>query len=191
MKIILASQSPARLELLKRIGIKDISVIPADIDESALKKEKPKDLAVRLSIEKASKIATNYSDQALIIAADTVVCVGTRELPKPHTNEDVRYCLSLLSGRRHSVYTGVTIINSVTKEIRTKFAKTIVRVKTLTNTEIEEFIASKEGLNKAGGYSIQGLMQCYIPFINGQVSNVIGLPLFETKNMLVSLGYKF
>ncbi len=191
MKVVLASQSPARLELLHRIGILNVSVIPANIDESSLKNEKPKDLAIRLSKEKALKISSNFGNQELIIAADTVVCVGTRELPKPRTDLDVRYCLSLLAGRRHRVYTGVTIVKSGTDQIRTKLAKTIVKIKKLTSVEIEEFIASKEGLNKAGGYSIQGFMQCFVPFINGQVSNVIGLPLFETKNMLVSLGYKF
>lgn len=188
MKIILASQSPARLALLKTIGIEDVTVIPADIDETEQKGEKPHHLALRLATEKCAKIAANHPDD-IVIAADSVICLGTRLLPKALSDDDVRLCLKMLSGKRHRAYTGVTI--SKGEEVRSKVAMTTIKFKRLTSDEIEEYVATKEGLNKAGGYSIQGFAQCFIPFISGKTSNVVGLPLFETKNMLLSLGYKF
>lgn len=189
-KIILASESPARLQLLSIIGVKDITIQPANIDEEPLKNEPPHKLASRLAKEKALKIASQ-ANKAIIIAADSVVCVGTRILPKALTDEDVRYCLSLLSGRRHKVITAVTIIDSESQIIRSKIAEAIIKFKRMTSEEIEYYISTKEGINKAGGYAIQGSVQSFIPFLQGQVSTVIGLPLYEVKNMLLSFGYKF
>ena len=190
-KIILASESPARLYLLGIIGVKNITVIPSYIDETPQKNEKPAKLALRLSKEKALAIATKCMDKEIIIAGDSIACLGARMLPKAMSYDDVRYCLKLLSGRRHTVISAVTVINIESKIIRSKIASTIIKFKRLTNQEIEDYVETKEGLNKAGGYAIQGSIQAYIPFISGQVSTVVGLPLFETKNMLLSCGYKF
>lgn len=190
-KIILASESPARLQLLSTIGIKNINVMPANIDETPLKKESPRQLAIRLAKEKGLKIASHIKENAIIISADSVVTIGTRILPKAITKEDIRYCITLLSGRRHKVFTAVTMIDTKTKIIRSKIASTIIKFKNMTKEEIEYYVNTEEGLNKAGGYAIQGSVQSFIPFLQGQVSTVIGLPLYEVKNMLLSLGYKF
>lgn len=185
--IILASASPARLELLSRINIHP-SVIPADVDEAEHRGELPSEVATRLAIAKAEKVASEV-EVGYIIAADTVAAVGRRIMPKALTPEMVADCLRLYSGRRHKLYTGVHIIKKSDKlESRTRLVETVVRVKRLTNEEIHFYSTCGEGLNKAGGYSIQGIFQSFVPFIGGSFSNIIGLPLFETRNMLTSLG---
>jgi len=187
LPIILASASPARLELLSRIGIHP-SVIPADVDETEYRGELPKDVAARLSIAKAEKVALE-AESGYIIGADTVAAVGRRIMPKALTTEMVADCLRLYSGRRHRLYTGVHIIKKTDKiESRSRVVETTVRVKVLTEEEIQFYAHSGEGLHKAGGYSIQGIFQSFVPFISGSFSNIIGLPLFETRNMLMSLG---
>ncbi len=188
--LILASSSPRRIELLSRIGIIPDKIIPADIDETEQKGELPKDLSSRLSKAKAEKIA-NEVDAAYIIGADTVAAIGRRILPKALNDDDVRSCLKLLSGKRHQVYTGVTIIKKNGSEILEKhrLVKSILRFKRLTLEEIDLYIKSKEGLNKAGGFSLQGFAEVFVPFIGGSYSNILGLPLFETRNMLLSLGF--
>lgn len=191
LPIILASQSPSRLKLLNSINITPSDIVPADIDETPAPKELPRNLASRLANEKAKKVL-NKVENGYIIAADTVVAVGRRILPKALVDNDVAYSLRMLSGRRHRVYTGVTIIKVQDSDIITtshKVVTTVVKMKRLTLGEIAFYVASKKGLNKAGGYSIKGLGQCLIQFVNGSVSNVIGLPLFETRNMLLSLGF--
>lgn len=185
--IILASASPARLELLARINIHP-SVMPADIDETEHRGELPAGVATRLSLAKAEKVAADV-DSGYIIAADTVAAVGRRIMPKALTPEMVASCLCLYSGRRHKLYTGVHIIKKTDKiETRSRLVETVVRVKRLTEDEINFYAHCGEGLHKAGGYSIQGIFQSFVPFIGGSFSNIIGLPLFETRNMLVSLG---
>jgi septum formation protein len=188
--LILASSSPRRLELLSRIGIIPDQILPADIDETEQKQELPKDLVVRLAKAKAEKIASEV-EKAYIIGADTVTAMGRRILPKALNDDDVRLCLKLLSGKRHQVYTAVTIIKKNILEIteRHRLVKSIVRFKRLTLEEIELYVTSQEGINKAGGCSIQGLVESFIPFISGSHSNILGLPLFETRNMLLSLGF--
>lgn len=186
--IILASASPARLELLARINIHP-TVMPADVDETEDRGELPGNVATRLSSAKANKIASEV-DCGYIIAADTVAAVGRRIMPKALTPEMVANCLRLYSGRRHKLYTGVHIIKKTDKlESRTRLVETVVRVKRLTEEEIGFYAHCGEGLNKAGGYSIQGIFQSFVPFIGGSFSNIIGLPLFETRNMLISLGF--
>lgn len=191
MPIILASQSESRLKLLKRINIVPSQIIPANIDESSLPTELPKNLALRLAIQKADKIAQNIED-GYVIAADTVVAVGRRILPKTITDFDVEHCLKMLSGRRHRVFTGVKIIKIKHNNIiafNTRTVESIVKVKRLTPQEIATYVATKQGLNKAGGHSIEGMWECFIQFMRGSYSNIMGLPLFETRNMLFSLGF--
>lgn len=190
LPIILASASPARLELLSRIGIHPI-VLPANIDESEYKRELPFEVASRLSKAKAEAVALT-SENGYIIAADSVAAVGRRIMPKALTPEMVADCLRAFSGRRHSLYTGVHIIKKTAErmESRHRVVKTVIKFKNLSTDEIDLYVNLGEGLNKAGGYSIQGYAQSYVSFISGSFSNIIGLPLYETRNMLTSLGCK-
>ena len=192
MKLILASASPNRLELLRKINIIPDSIVSADIDETPGKKELPNKLALRLAQEKGYKVLEITQEDCYIISADTVVALGRRILPKALTQEEVKYCFNLLSGRRHKVYTGFTLIKKINNEVTilNKFVTTVVKFKRMTTKEIDYYVKSNEGLNKAGGYAIQGYAQCYLEFISGSVSNVIGLPLCEVRNSLLSLGYK-
>lgn len=189
LPIILASSSPARLELLQRIKIFPDQILPPDIDESERKGELPGKLALRLAFEKATKIAQDVSE-GIIIAADTIGVAGRKMLPKALTREDVKYCLEQVSGRRHRVYTGVCIIKKTGSviSVRKRLVCSTVKFKRLTVKEIEFFCSLDEGLNKAGGYTITGYAECFISYIAGSYSNVKGLPLFETVNMLNSLG---
>lgn len=196
LSIILASQSPTRLELIKNICIIPDQIIPAHIDESEQKGELPGKVAFRLAYQKAIAVVDkieNSKNDILIIAADSVVAKGRRTLPKASTKEEVRYCLEMLSQRRHKVYTGICIIKRSNNEqqIRKKLVQTIVKFKKLSSKEIDFYCDIGEGIDKAGGYSILGYAESFVEFISGSFSNVRGLPLFETKNMLDSLGYKF
>lgn len=188
--LILASASPNRVELLSKISIIPNQIIPADIDETEFPKELPREVAARLAYEKAMKVASSI-EEGYVIGADTVAAVGRRILPKALDDDMVRFCLKMLSGRRHRLYTGVTVIKKSAGVLleRHKIVHTIVKFKNLTNNEIESYIKSGEGINKAGGYAIQGFVQGYIEYIIGSVSNVVGLPLYELRNMLISLGY--
>jgi len=190
LPIILASQSPARLELLKRLHIVPDQVLPAHIDETEYLRELPCHLAARLAHAKAMKITKQIEDSAIIIGADTVVARGRLILPKANNEEEVRYCLGLLSGRRHRVYTGLCIVKKFEDQliVRQKIVETIVKFKRLTPQEIDFYCSLKEGLNKAGGCGIAGYAEAFVLFISGSYSNVMGLPLYETRNMLNSLG---
>lgn len=190
LPLILASASPNRVELLARIGIVPNQILPADIDETEKPQELPRKVAQRLAYDKAHKIAS-ILEEGYIIGADTVAAVGRRILPKALDDQMVRDCLKMLSGRRHRLYTGVTVIKKSKGmvEERHQIVQTILKFKRLTDHEIEIYVKSSEGINKAGGYAIQGLVQAYIEYIGGSFSNVVGLPLCELKNMLTSLGY--
>lgn len=178
-RLILASASPRRLALLAQIGVTPDDVIATDIDETPLKKETPRNLALRLARAKAE--AVNAKD-ARVLAADTVVAVGRRVLPKAETEAEARTCLALLSGRGHRVYTGVALrgVNSV----RQRLVETRVTFKVLSSTEVDAYIASGEWKGKAGGYAAQGLAGRFITNIIGSYSNIVGLPLYETANLL-------
>lgn len=191
LPIILASSSPARLELLKRLKIVPTQILPADIDESPRLRELPNHLAIRLANEKAVKIASQIEEPAIIIAADTIVVAGRKLLPKAATHEEIKNCLNILSGRRHRVYTGLCVIKKHHNQttVRQKIAQTIVKFKRLSQQEIDFYCSLNEGLNKSGGCGISGYAEAFIPFISGSHSNVMGLPLFETVNALTSLGY--
>jgi septum formation protein len=185
--LILASASPRRLSLLEQVGIIPVQVIPADIDESPLKAELPRDLAVRLATQKALAVAKNYPDH-FILAADTVVACGRRILPKAETEAEAQNCLALLSGRRHHVYGGICIITPDGKS-RTRLCDTIVKFKTLSPADTQTYLQSGEWRGKAGGYAIQGLAASYISFLQGSYSNVVGLSLYDIIQILDGNGF--
>lgn len=184
---ILASSSPRRLALLKDIGVVPDRVEAAEIDESQRKGEHPRDLAKRLAEEKGTVIAAR-SPEAVILAGDTVVACGRRVLPKAETDEDVRRCLRLLSGRRHHVYTAVALFGPMEGKCSLKLSDSIVSFRQLNEAEIEAYIASGEGIGKAGGYAIQGRAATLIRSISGSYSGIVGLPLYEVGQMLSRAG---
>ena len=185
---ILASASPRRLDLLKQVGITPDQVIPADIDETPQKGELPKNLALRLASGKAAAIAPNHPE-ALILAADTVVACGRTLLDKSETEDQARRYLEQLSGRRHKIFGGICLIWPGGKTL-TRVVETTVQFKKLGTQEIESYIRSGEWQGKAGGYGIQGLAAAYIKYLSGSYSNVVGLSLYDTIQMLDGLGYR-
>ncbi|UXN61204.1 Maf-like protein [Phyllobacterium zundukense] len=192
-KFVLASGSPRRLALLSQIGIEPDRLLPADVDESPLRAEHPRSLARRLSRLKAEKIAHELRNDpdfsgAYIMAADTVVAVGRRILPKAEILDDAAACLRLLSGRSHRVYTGLCLITPQGKQ-RQDLIETRVRFKRLSREELESYLASGEWRGKAGGYAIQGLAGGFVVKLVGSYSNVVGLPLYETASLLHGEGY--
>lgn len=185
--LILASASPRRRELLTRIGVVPDNIIPADIDETPHKDEIPKPHALRLAIGKAQAIAPAHNG-AYILSADTVVSVGRRILPKAEDVESAKYCLELLSGRAHRVFTGVCLIAADGREL-SRVVETRLKMKRLSDIEMKTYLDSGEWDGKAGGYGIQGLAGAFISHISGSYSNVVGLPVFETHNMLIGAGF--
>lgn len=186
MALILASASPRRLELLKQIGIAPDKVVPADIDETPHKAEIPAAYAKRIASSKALKVF-EQNKGGVILAADTVVGVGRRILPKTETVDEARKCLELMSGRRHRVLTAISVIDARGKQ-KTKLVTSVVQFKRLSEPEIAAYIESGEWKGKAGGYAIQGRAATLIPFISGSYSNIVGLPLYETATMLKDAG---
>jgi septum formation protein len=185
--LILASASPRRVDLLKQVHIIPDKIIAAEIDESPLKGEAPRDLAIRLAAAKAEAVR-GKNPGTFILAADTVVACGRRTLPKAENEKDARKCLELLSGRRHHVYGGIALITPDGKLLQ-KFSDTVVQFKTLTREETETYIINKEWQGKAGGYAIQGLAAAFIKSIRGSYSNVVGLSLYDTIQILNGAGY--
>jgi septum formation protein len=187
--LVLASESPRRLALLAQVGIRPDAVLPAAIDESVLKGELPRVHALRLAVEKARRVESEWSGKpAFILAADTVVVVGRRILPKARDEAEVRTCLKLLSGRRHQVITAVALIGPQSK-LRTRIAMTRVSMLRLTEDEIGTYVESREGVGKAGGYAIQGRAEALVKEISGSYSNVVGLPLALTVALLKGAGH--
>ena len=184
---VLASASPRRRELLAQIGLMPNEIAPADIDETPLKGELPKPHAERLAREKAAKVAAEQSGK-LILAADTVVACGKRILPKAEDEQTARECLALLSGRRHRVISGISIVTADGTQL-TKSVTTTVAFKRLSPADIDRYIASGEWDGKAGGYAIQGLAGVFVQKLQGSYSNVVGLPLHETVTLLEGEGY--
>ncbi len=192
-RLVLASASPRRLALLAQIGVTPDDVISTDIDETPLEGETPRQLALRLA---RSKAEAARAEDALVLAADTVVAVGRRVLPKAETEAEARACLALLSGRSHRVYTGVALRSAGFQpanpsrqdadgpKMATRLVETRVAFKRLTAEEIDTYIASDEWRGKAGGYAVQGLAARYIISIIGSYSSVVGLPLYETALLL-------
>lgn len=185
--IILASASPRRVELLKNIGLTPERIIPANIDESATKGEKPSDYVQRIAVAKAKKIR-EIEQNHFIIAADTIACVGTRILGKPTDAEDAKRIMSLLSGRKHRVYTCVVVIAPDGK-MRKRNVLTFVKFKRITDAELDEYIATNYWQGKAGAYGLQEDVGGFVISISGSFSSVVGLPLYETKCLLYGLGF--
>jgi septum formation protein len=178
---ILASASPRRLELLAQVGIAPDRVEPAEIDETPLAGELPRQLARRLARAKADSVAARFPD-ARVLAADTVVACGRRVLDKPADATEARKTLALLSGRRHRVYGGICIVAGALR--RERVVMTQVQFKRLDSAEIEAYVASGEWQGKAGGYAIQGRAGAFVTRINGSYSNIVGLALHETLALL-------
>lgn len=179
-RLVLASASPRRLALLAQIGVTPHEVVGADVDETPLEGETPRRLALRLAHAKAQAVKM---PGAVVLAADTVVAVGRRILPKAETENQARRCLALLSGRAHRVYTGVAV-RSQDGSTRERLGETRVVFKRLSDDDIDTYIASGEWRGKAGGYAAQGLAARYIVSIIGSYSSVVGLPLYETALLL-------
>ncbi len=192
-RLVLASASPRRLELLQQIGLEPDALLPCDLDETPQKNELPRTLAVRLAREKtqaAAKIAAGRPElaQGYVIGADTVVSVGRRILPKCEIVAEAAQCLRLLSGRAHRVHTAVCLVTPKGRQ-RQKLVETRLRFKRLSSAEIEAYLDSGEWRGKAGGYAIQGLAGAFALKLVGSYSAVVGLPLYETMALLVGEGY--
>ncbi len=186
--LILASSSPRRKALLEMIGVPPDEILPADIDETPLKGESPRDLALRLAKGKAQKIADERPD-AFVLGSDTVVGCGRRILPKAEDEQTARDCLALLSGGAHRVYSGVALATPEGKRL-SRLCETRVKLRRLDDAAVEEYIASGEWNGKAGGYGIQGLFAKHVVSIIGSHPNVVGLPVYETWNLLQGAGWR-
>jgi len=193
LKLVLASGSPRRLQLLAQIGVEPDRLLPVAVDESPKKSESPRNLAKRLARQKAeAAIAATKRDEelagALILTADTVVGLGRRSLPKAELIDQAATCLRQLSGRSHRVYTSVCLVTG-RHQIRQRLVETRVRFKRLSHEDIDSYLASGEWRGKAGGYAVQGFAGAFVVKINGSYSNVVGLPLYETMALLVGEGF--
>ena len=187
-RLVLASASPRRLDLLRQIGFEPDVVEAADVDEAPLKDETPRRLALRLAGAKAMGLAARHAD-SYVLAADTVVALGRRILPKAESAEAVRDCLQLLSGRAHRVLTALNVIAPGGRQSR-RLVETRVHFKRLTPADLADYLASGEGVGKAGGYAIQGRAGGFVTALQGSYSGVVGLPLYEAANLLAGLGYR-
>ena len=193
MSLVLASASPRRLALLQQVGIEPDYLKPTDLDETPKRSELPRSLALRLAEEKALAargwaVTQDEWADSLILAADTVVAVGRRILPKAMTSDEAVDCLRLLSGRAHRVWTGLALVTP-RGNLRTRLVETRLRFKRLSQGEISDYVASGEWRGKAGGYAIQGLAGGFPVKVSGSYTNVVGLPLTETLAMLDGEGY--
>ena len=186
-KLVLASASPRRLDLLRQIGIEPDIVDPADIDETPLRDELPRLHAGRLARAKAETVRSRHPD-AIILAADTVVACGRRILGKPENEATARAFLTLLSGRRHRVIGAIVVINP-NGNISTREVVSQVLFKRLSKSEVDAYLATDEWQGKAGGYAIQGKAAAFVAWMAGSYSNVVGLPLYETAQLLTGHGY--
>ncbi len=192
-KLVLASGSPRRIELLGQVGVVPDQLFPAELDETPERAEHPRSLAKRLSRSKAERAAAalpaaGTDGGTFILAADTVVAVGRRILPKAEISDEATNCLKLLSGRSHRVYSGVCLITPAGK-VRQRLVETRVRFKRLSREELELYLASGEWRGKAGGYAVQGLAGAFVVKLVGSYSNVVGLPLYETVALLAGEGF--
>ena len=184
-RLVLASASPRRRELIARLGVTPDAIAPADIDETPHKAELPRDYAKRMAREKAQAAA---SDEGFVLAGDTVVAVGRRILPKAEDEATARKCLELLSGRRHRVLSAIALC-APDGAMRERLSETVVLFKRLSAEEIDAYLASGEWDGKAGGYAIQGIAEGLISRIQGSHSGVVGLPLYETRALLKAAGF--
>ena len=186
-RLVRASSSPRRRDLLARLGAAPDQIHSPDIDERPRKGELPRAYALRMAEEKAR--AVPRQDNALIVAGDTTVAVGRRILPPAETEAVQRELLAMLSGRRHRALSAVCVLDEEGRA-RLRLSNTVVAFKRLTQAEIDEYVESGEGLGKAGGYAIQGRAEALVRYLSGSYSGVVGLPLFETRALLEASGYK-
>jgi septum formation protein len=186
-RLVLASASPRRRDLLRRIGVAPDLIAPSDIDETPEPAELPHRLAARLAAAKCGAALPDHAG-AFVLAADTVVGCGRRILPKAETENEARACLALLSGRRHRVTTGVALGLPDGRTV-SRTVTTVVRFKRLSPVETDAYLLSGEWRGKAGGYAIQGLAEAFVASLQGSYSNVVGLPLHETAKLLDGNGY--
>jgi len=187
-RLVLASASPRRLDLLRQIGVTPDAVEAADLDEAPQPHETPRRLAVRLAEAKAAHVAARRAD-AFVLAADTVVAVGRRVLPKASDEAEVRACLALLSGRAHRVLTGIAVA-APGGRMASRLVESRVHFKRLSDADVEAYLACGEGVGKAGGYAIQGHAGALVISLQGSYSGVVGLPLYEAANLLTGLGFR-
>jgi septum formation protein len=188
MRLILASASPRRRELLAQLGIVPDAVVPAEVDEAATPRERPEALARRLARTKAEAVASGHRG-AFVLGADTVVALGRRVLGKPADAREAEAFLKALSGRRHRVVGAICIVDPKGKP-HGRVVTTVVRFKRLSPAEIVAYLEADEWRDKAGGYAIQGRAAAFVAWIGGSYSNVVGLPLFETRTLLQGLGWR-
>lgn len=186
MRLVLASTSPRRRDLLLRIGAELARIAAPDVDEDPRPGEAPRAYALRVAIEKAQAVARDPNE--IVLAGDTTIAVGRRILGKPEDEADLRRMLALLSGRRHHCISAVCLIDTAGK-VRTRISDTTVAFKRLTRTEIDWYVDSGEGMGKAGGYAIQGKAEAFVRYLAGSHSGVVGLPVFETRALLDSAGF--
>ncbi|TCD04918.1 septum formation protein Maf [Erythrobacteraceae bacterium CFH 75059] len=184
-RLVLASSSPRRRALLAQIGVTPDRIVSPDIDETPARDEKPAAYAQRLAREKAAAVARNPGE--IVLAGDTTVALGRRILGQAHDAGEVARCLKMLSGRRHTVHSAITVI-ALDGQARHRLSSTIVRFKRLTEDEIACYAACGEGVGKAGGYAVQGRAAGFVDFLAGSPSGVVGLPLFETRALLRAAG---
>jgi len=192
-KLVLASASPRRLALLERVGLAPDLLCPSEVDETPLRFETPRRLAIRLAEAKARAVVDlplvrELGELTFVLAADTVVGVGRRNVPKPTRETDVQASLALLSGRSHWVYSAVCLIDAKGK-MTSRCNETKVRFKRLSSEDIAAYVASGEWRGKAGGYAIQGRAEAFVRQIYGSYSGVVGLPLYETVSLLEGAGF--
>jgi len=187
-RFILASASPRRLDLLRQIDYAPDAVDPAELDETPGADETPPRHAERLAVEKARAVAVRHPG-AWVLGADTVVACGRRILPKAEDEATARRCLALLSGRRHRVHGGVALV-APDGAVATRCVQSMVAFKRLTELEIAWYLSGGEWHGKAGGYAIQGLAARFVREIGGSYSNIVGLPLFETAQLLGGRGVR-
>jgi len=182
---ILASASPRRKDLLRSAGMK-FKIIPAHVNEDYIEGESPRRHVQRLARDKADSIAQKYPD-AWVLGADTIVVIDGMILGKPKNKKQAREMLEKLSGRKHTVFTGFTLLHASSKVIKTKVVQSTVQFKTISPEEMEWYVNSDEPYDKAGGYAVQGKGACFIKAINGSYTNVIGLPLCEVREEMIKL----
>jgi septum formation protein len=186
VRLVLASTSPRRRELLARIGVVPDRLAAPDIDEDPLKGELPRPYVERVAAGKAHAVAR--AEDEIILSGDTTIAVGRRILGKPADEADLRRMLALLSGRRHRCLSAVCLIG-LDGKARTRLSETIVTFKRLSDAEVDAYVATGEGMGKAGGYAIQGRAEAFVRFLAGSHSGVVGLPIYETRALLASAGY--
>jgi septum formation protein len=188
VRLVLASTSPRRRDLLARIGVAPDRIAAPDVDETPLRDELPRAYALRIALAKAAAVAR--ADDEIVLAGDTTVAVGRRILGKPEDEADLRRMLALLSGRRHHCISAVCLVG-LDGVAHTRVADTVVAFKRLSAAEVDEYVACGEGMGKAGGYAIQGRAEGFVRFLAGSHSGVVGLPVFETRALLAGAGLSF